>query len=142
MRKNLNQKEVEEISENIEKQFGFRINPKLKYFSKDEKEGEKIFIYSGGRIPSIPAEWVGLHLGTRTKEGVLHSLDGAWIMKSADRNVVEASRQDVEQLMRGDKIESKVKEEGYVIVKAGDLVCTGRASGSVIESLTPKSRVI
>ncbi|MFH1125755.1 MAG: hypothetical protein V1703_01400 [Candidatus Altiarchaeota archaeon] len=142
MRKELSQKEVEELSGKIEMQYGFRINSKLKYFLKDEKEGEKIFLYTGSRIPKIPAEWVGLHYGTIISGLFQPSIDGAWLMKTASKNVVETSRTEIEELMRGGEIENKDKNSGYVLLKAGELFCVGIVDGEKIKSTTPKSRRI
>jgi NOL1/NOP2/fmu family ribosome biogenesis protein len=142
MRKELNQTEISGFGKKIAEQFGFRINPELKYFSKDEKEGNKIFLYSGTRIPEMSIEWVGLHFGTQAGDEFLPSLDGAQLMKTASKRLLEVGREEIEELMKGVEIAHEVDFSGAVLLKSGDLMCTGLAKDGKILSTTPKSRRI
>jgi NOL1/NOP2/fmu family ribosome biogenesis protein len=146
MRKELNQREVEELAGLIEKQFGFRLDKKLKYFAKDEKEGRKIFLFTGNwKLETenrIPIEWIGLHFGTITGGEFQPSIDGAFLMKDAGKNVLQAGRKEIEELMKGGVIENAGRHAGAVIVRHKDLVCVGMVKEGEIASLTPKSRLI
>jgi NOL1/NOP2/fmu family ribosome biogenesis protein len=140
MRKELNAEEIRELGEKIQKQFGWSLDPSLKYFAKDEKEGVKIFLYSGGTLPELPAEWIGLHIGTLVGEDFRPSIDGAGLMKTSAKNILQITRKEIESVMAGMDVENKNHHEGALILLSGDLACIGMAQEGVIKSLTPQSR--
>ena len=140
MRKELSKKEIGNLAGKIWKQFAWKLDESLTYLSKDEKERVKIFLYSGLKIPPLPAEWIGLHFGTLIDGEFQPSIDGAGLMKTASENVVEVSRKELEELMKGNAVAYDGKLSGCVIVKSGDLACTGLAQEGKIASTTPKSR--
>jgi len=142
MRKELNSKDVEELAVKIESQFGFRIDEKLKYFVKEEKEGEKIFIFSGNRIPNIQVEWIGLHFGTLIQNEFQPSIDGAFLMQTANKKILQASKKEIEELMKGSVIDYSGGLTGFVIARHKDLACVGIVKEGKVGSLTPKSRLI
>lgn len=140
MRKELDKKEMEELAVKIESQFGFRLDPKPKYFAKPEKEGVKLFIYTGSSLPELDAAWLGLHYGTLIDGLFCPSIEGAMLMKDAGKSAIEVSRKELEELMRGNDIEDKKGLSGYVIVKTGELACPAMAKEGRLASMTPKSR--
>lgn len=142
MRKELSKKEVDGLSKKIQDQYGFKINPNLRYFAKDEKEGMKIFLYSGSEIPEIPIEWVGLHFGTQVEDKFQPSIDGAQLMNAASKNILQVSRQEVEEIMKGNEIKYDGECSGVIILKSGDFASIGMAGGGRITSMVSKSRRI
>lgn len=142
MRKKLDQKEVEELAKKIESQFGFRINTAYTYLTKQEKQGLKIFLYTSSKMPEIEAAWIGLHFGTIVDGLFCPSIEGAMLMKTAGKNTIEVSRQEMEELMKGNHIPNKKGFSGYLIVKSGDLACAASSDESNIASLVPNSRRI
>ena len=140
MRKELNTKEVGELAEKIEKQFGWKPDASLTYLAKDEKEGLKIFLYSGLKIPDLPVEWIGMHFGTIIGDDFQPSIDGAMLMRTAVKNILDVTRKELEDVMAGKPIGNKGGFSGSVILKSNDLVCAGMAQEGAISSLTPPSR--
>jgi len=146
MRRELDHRELEELAGLVERQFGFSLDKKMKYFAKGEKEGKKIFLFTGNWKPEtenrIPIEWAGLHFGTIIGDTFQPSLDGAFLMQKAGKNILQANRQEVEELMKGNEIENSGRHAGVVILRHKDLVCVGVAKEGEIASLTSKSRLI
>jgi NOL1/NOP2/fmu family ribosome biogenesis protein len=142
MRKELDQREREELAGKIESQFGFKLDSQPKYYLKEEKEGRKIFLYTASSLPELDAAWLGLHYGTLIDGLFCPSIEGAMLMKTAGRNAIEVSRKELEELMRGNDIENKKGLSGYVIVKTGEMACPAMAKEGRLASMTPKSRRI
>jgi len=109
---------------------------------KDEKEGEKIFIYSGIALPEMHLEWAGCHLATIAKDGVVLSIEGAQqIGKTAGKNVVEITRKDAQDLMEGLDLSYDGPERGYVVLKlSGTPICVCKAEEGRIVNTIPQSR--
>ncbi|MDD5111099.1 MAG: hypothetical protein PHG85_00980 [Candidatus Altiarchaeota archaeon] len=142
MRKELDKKEKEELAKKVEEQYAFKIDLALGYHLKDEKEGQKIFLYTGERMPAVPPAWVGLHFGTLVEGQFCPSIEGAMLMKEASKNVIQVGRKEMEELMKGGEIEDKAGLKGYVIARTGEMACPVVAREGRLASMTPKSRRI
>ncbi|MCX6694763.1 MAG: hypothetical protein NTU61_00485 [Candidatus Altiarchaeota archaeon] len=131
-----------EVLQRINDYYGSRFSTEHRLLAKKEREGEKIFIYSGSELPTIPAEWIGMHIATISQDAIELSIEGAQTVgATASRNVVEIRREDAEKLMKGLDLEYAGDLRGCVILKhAGKPICTCRADEGMIVNTIPLSR--
>ena len=134
--------EKREALEKINGYYGSELTTDYMLLRKKEKDGMKIFIYSGSELPKLPAEWVGLHLATINNEGVSLSIEGAQLVgKTASRNVVEITRAQAEDLMKGLDLGYDGELRGNVIVRTPTaIVGVCKADEGKITNTLPKSR--
>lgn len=147
MRRLMTEDEISELVKKINSEFGSDFNHSdFKFFIKDEKKkGKKIFIYSGGELPQIPIEWIGLHFGTIQEDGFIPSIEGAQIIgKTATMKILEVSKKETLDIMSGfDICLTEEKPTGCYILKFGeDIPGVGKISGKMIMNIIPKSRRI
>ena len=110
---------------------------------KEEKDGLKIFIYSGSLTPKIQIEWMGLHLATLGGE-VLLSIEGAQMIGKTARKTIEITRNDADDLMKGLDLKYAGELLGFVILKqAANIIGIGKAEeGKIINTLPHSRRVV
>ena len=130
------------IKAKINEHYGSSFTTDHMLLSKKEKNGEKIFIFSGKILPKLPADWVGLHVATMEDAGVYLSIEGAQMVgKTATKNVVEITRGDSESLMKGEDLHYSGALRGYVILKqGGNIIGVCKAEEGRILNILPKSR--
>ena len=85
---------------------------------------------------------VGLYLGEMKDWKLRLSIEGSQLIGPiAKKNVVELNKDEREKWLRGEDLEKPVKEEGFVIMKAGnDFVGCGRVKEGRILNFVPKAR--
>ena len=129
----LNNKEIKEIYELIENQwgarlkldFGFLRNPKNRIFVVS-KDISKIDV-SRLRINSV-----GMYFCEIDKQGIRLSIEGSQIVgQKATKNVVELSEEETKKWFKGEDLEINGSYSGFVIVKhKNDYLGTGNYSHS------------
>ncbi len=147
MRRLMTDEEISDLVKKINSEFSSNFDPlDLKFFLKDEKRGDKkIFLYSGGELPKIPIEWIGLHFGTIQEDGFIPSIEGAQIIgRTAKMKILEVSKKGTLDIMSGfDICLTEEKPTGCYILKFGkDILGVGKISGKMIMNIIPKSRRI
>lgn len=144
MLKELSEEEKRKLIAEVNKQYSVDLSLEGNFFSKKEKHNTtKIFYYTGSRIPRLPVDWVGSHLFTIDSSGViLPSIEGAQKIAETTEKFINVPEDDAEEIMAGRDIKSNERhEEGYYILKSGDLVLgVCKAVGDTLLSLIPKSR--
>jgi NOL1/NOP2/fmu family ribosome biogenesis protein len=143
MLRKLKKEEKDLLIADINRQYDSCLEVDGLFLSKDEKrESIKIFLYTGDRIPDVPAEWTGIHFCT-IKEGVIiPSIEGAQYIGQTANKVIELDYEQAKYIMSGRDLDiSDEKEKGYYILLNGDDVMgIGLAENKKILNMTPKSR--
>ena len=140
MAEKMGEQEKTEAIRRINEYYGSSFTTEFTLLKKDEKDGEKIFIYSGGEIPKLPLEWVGLHLATIAQD-VLLSIEGAQMVGKTAAKTIEITRQQADELMRGLDLNYAGEIRGYVILKqAQNIIGVCIAEEGKITNTLPKSR--
>ena len=114
------------------------------FYSKKEKEGIKVFLYSGKSRPKIKAEWIGLHVGTIDSKGFAPTIEGAQLLGlHAKINVLSIPRDDALMIMSGETATCKSSDEGYVLLEMdGVFFGAGYVKDGKINPLISPSRRI
>jgi len=143
MLRKLKKEEKDLLIKDINQQYDSCLEVDGLFLSKDEKrESIKIFLYTGERIPDVPAEWTGIHFCT-IKEGVIiPSIEGAQYIGQTANKVIELDYEQAKYVMSGRDVDiGEEKEKGYYILLNGDAVMgVGLAENKKIMNMTPKSR--
>ena len=143
MLRKLKKEEKDLLIKDINQQYDSCLEVDGLFLSKDEKrESIKIFLYTGERIPDVPAEWTGIHFCT-IKEGVIiPSIEGSQYIGQTANKVIELDYEQAKYIMSGRDLDiAEDKEMGYYILLNGDDVMgVGLAENKKIMNMTPKSR--
>jgi NOL1/NOP2/fmu family ribosome biogenesis protein len=143
MLRKLKKEEKDSLIEDINLQYESCLEVEGLFLSKDEKrESKKIFLYTGERIPDVPAEWTGIHFCT-IKEGVIiPSIEGAQYIGQTAKKVIDLDKEQAAYVMSGRDVDlAEEKEKGYYILLNGnDVLGIGLAENKKILNMTPKSR--
>ncbi len=146
--KRLDDKEVEGLEDLIEANYGCKID--LKAFLIFETVPErKIWIASGDVsdifYKNIEINSFGMHFG-KLKTGKINlSIEGAHMLKDANKNVLNVSLGYAQKFLGGSNLNpdnaERCERDNYVIVKTGnDVVGTGLLTERGVKNLVPKSR--
>ncbi|MBD3262518.1 MAG: hypothetical protein GF334_12770 [Candidatus Altiarchaeales archaeon] len=138
----LDKSKSKKILGDINTHFQSDYEPTGTLLSKKKGDTLKIFLYSGDYLPESLLHWVGVHIASFNGYLRLLSVEGAQaVAKTADRNVVEVSKKQVEQVMAGRDIEVDGMYEGCVILRRGpDVVGVGTAENKKIVNEIATSR--
>lgn len=143
MLRKLKKEEKDSLIEDINLQYESCLEVEGLFLSKDEKrESKKIFLYTGERIPDVPAEWTGIHFCT-IKEGIIiPSIEGAQYIGQTAKKVIDLDKEQAAYVMSGRDVDlAEEKEKGYYILLNGnDVLGIGLAENKKILNMTPKSR--
>lgn len=142
----LNSKEIKQILEMIEKQWGAKI--KLDYgFLKNNKN--RVFVISKGiskiDTSKLRLNSVGMYFCEQDKLGIRLSIEGSQIVgPKATKNVVELNEEETRKWFRGEDLEKECKDcNGFVILKHNkDFLGTGKYSNGRILNYVGKTRRI
>lgn len=147
----LNRKEIEQLENIIEKNYGTKLNLK-KYSVLMTGTEQKIWLSSAKNFyfpPSLKINSVGMNFGKLKRSDKIHlTVEGSQIVgEDASKNVVELDKQQAEKFMRGMdvEVENKIDCEyhNFVIVKSGkDILGSGLLTEKRLENSLPKSRRI
>jgi len=120
----LNNKEIKEIYEMIDKQWGAKI--KLDYgFLKNNKN--RIFVISKDiskiDLSKLRLNSVGMYFCEFDKLGIRLSIEGSQIVgPKATKNVVELNEEETRKWFKGEDLEKECKDcNGFVILKAAKI---------------------
>ena len=143
MLRKLKKEEKDLLIKDINQQYDSCLEVDGLFLSKDEKrESIKIFLYTGERIPDVPAEWTGIHFCT-IKEGlIIPSIEGSQYIGQTANKVINLDYEQANYIMSGRDLDiAEEKEKGYYILLNGDDVMgVGLAGNKKIMNMTPKSR--
>jgi NOL1/NOP2/fmu family ribosome biogenesis protein len=138
----LSQDDVGRIQEVVRKQFGVDFEVGCVFYSKSEKDCEKVFLYSGDFLPKVDFEWIGLHLGDLTSEGFCPTIEGAQLLGGkGGKNTLSVSKEDARTLMMGLEVDAPSGVEGCVLLEfSGVFFGAGFVEGGRIKPRIPPSR--
>lgn len=139
----LNSKDIKELMKLLNEQFG--VEEKLDFvFLKNNKD--KVYIINR-EIEELDFEklWVdsvGLYLGKFHNDGFRPSVEGAQILAPfATKNVIEVSKEQKHEWLKGNDIDLPSSENKFVIVKSeDDVLGAGKVKNEVILNSVPKAR--
>jgi len=142
----LNNKEIKEIYELIEEQWGAKL--KLDYgFLRNNKD--RIFIVTKdiSKIDTLKLRLnsAGMYFCEVDAKGIRLSIEGAQIIgPEATKNVVELSEEETKKWLKGEELEKECKGcNGFVILKnKSDFMGTGKYSNGKILNYVSKVRRI
>ena len=142
----MNNKEIKEIYEMIEKQWGAKI--KLDFgFLKNNKN--RIFVISRDiskiETSKLRINSAGMYFCETDKFGIRLSIEGTQIVgKNASKNVVEVSEEDSKKWLKGEDIEADCPGcKGFVILRhKNDFFGNGKYSNGRILNYVSKTRRI
>lgn len=143
MLRKLKKEEKEKLISDINKQYDACLEVDGLFLSKDEKrESIKLFLYTGERIPDVPAEWTGIHFCTIKEDVIIPSIEGAQYIGQTANKVINLDSEQAKYIMSGRDVDlTEEKEKGYYILLNGDVVLgIGLAEGNKVINQTPKSR--
>jgi NOL1/NOP2/fmu family ribosome biogenesis protein len=143
MLRRLKKEEKEKLIEDINQQYESCLEVDGLFLSKDEKrESIKIFLYTGERIPDVPAEWTGIHFCTIKEGTIIPSIEGAQYIGQTANKVIDLSCEQAKYIMSGRDVDiGDEKEKGYyILVNGDDVMGIGLAENKKILNMTPKSR--
>ena len=142
MLRKLTRSEVDRVQGMLWDRFGSEFEGDFALFSKAEKDGEKVFLYSGASVPEIASEWIGLHVGNVTSAGFCPTIEGAQLIGGrAKKAVASVSRIDAKVLMSGGEVGAPAGLEGCVLLEYGGRVFgAGVAEDGMITQSVPASR--
>ena len=139
----LNSKEIKEIYELVEKQWGAKV--KLDYgFLKNNKN--RIFVVSKdiAKIDTskLRLNSAGMYFCEYDRIGIRLSIEGSQIIGAkAAKNVVELDEDETKRWFRGEDLEKKGDYSGFVILKhKNDFLGSGKYSNGRILNYVGKSR--
>lgn len=142
----LNNKEVKEIFEMIEEQWGAKL--KLDYgFLKNNKN--RIFIINKDiskiDISKLRLNSVGMYFCEIDNSGIRLSIEGTQIIgQKAAKNVIELNESETRQWFKGEDIEKECKDcKGFVILKyKNDFLGNGKyVNGKILNYVSKTRRV-
>jgi len=139
----LNSKEKKEILKMLEKQFGFK--QKLDYvFLKNNKD--KIFIvnkdFSEIDLSKLRINSVGLYFARQINNDIRLSIEGSQIIgKKASKNIIELSKEEMMDWLRGNDLNKETKSKEFVLLKhENDFLGSGKCAEGKILNYVPKAR--
>ncbi|MBI2654529.1 hypothetical protein HYX02_07040 [Candidatus Woesearchaeota archaeon] len=140
----LNNKEIKQILEMIENQWGAKI--KLDYgFLKNNKN--RVFVISKdiSKIDTskLRLNSVGMYFCEHDKLGIRLSIEGSQIIGTkATKNVVELNEEETRKWFRGEDLQKECKDcKGFVILKHNkDFLGTGKYSNGRVLNYVGKTR--
>ena len=141
----LNNKEIKEILNLIEKQWDAKLN--LDYvFLKTEKE--KIYIVnkdiSKVDLGKLRINTIGLYFAEVKDNNIRLSIEGSQIIgPKAKKNVLELNEKEVKEWMQGNDLEKETNLSGFLIIKDKDdyLGCGKRRDGEVLNFIGKARRI-
>ena len=140
----LNSREIKEILEIIEKQWGARL--KMDYgFLKNNKG--RIFVVSKDisriDISKLRLNSVGMYFCEIDNKGVRLSIEGSQIIgHKATKNIVELNEEETKKWFKGEDLEKECENySGFLIIKhKNDFLGTGKYSNGRILNYVSKAR--
>ena len=142
----LNSKEIKEIYELIESQWGAKI--KVNYgFLKNNKN--RVFVVNKDiskiDISKLRINSVGMYFCEFDKNGIRLSIEGAQLVgPKAKKNVVELNEEEIKKWFKGEDLEKECSDcKGFVILKQNDdFLGSGKYSNGNIFNYVAKTRRI
>ncbi|MBS3176399.1 hypothetical protein J4457_04130 [Candidatus Woesearchaeota archaeon] len=140
----LKSKEVKEIKQLIEKQFGAVVEGNLVFFLNTKEN--KIFISNQDigliNFNDFNVNSIGLYLGELYNNEFRPSVEGAQLIaKTATKNILEVSREEALQYLQGKDIEKQTELQGFIILKCGsDIIGSTRKKEGKLLNFFPKQR--
>ena len=141
----LNNKEIKEILNLIEKQWDVKLN--LDYvFLKTEKD--KIYLVnkdiSKVDLGKLRINTIGLYFAEVKDNHIRLSIEGSQIIgPKAKKNVLELNEKEVKEWMQGNDLEKETNLSGFLIIKDKDdyLGCGKRRDGEVLNFIGKARRI-
>ena len=140
----LNNREIKEILELIEKQWGAKV--KLDYgFLKNNKN--RVFVINKDiskiDLSKLRLNSVGMYLCEIDSKGIRLSIEGSqFIGSKAKKNIVELDEDETRKWFKGEDLEKECKDcSGFVILRhKNDLLGTGKYTNGKILNYVSKTR--
>jgi NOL1/NOP2/fmu family ribosome biogenesis protein len=136
----LTDSEERELFDAIRHQFGCEPGFKGRLYAREGRRSLKVFQYTG-ELLEVKDSWLGLHVGDLSEGVFTPSIEGAGLIgRNAAKNVVEVTREQGEQLFKGESVEHE-PVEGIVLLKLNQrVVCPARHGKKGLEGIIPDSR--
>lgn len=138
----LNSREIKKIKEQLQEQFGYS---ELDYgFLMNEKG--KIYLINKEiaqvDISQLRIDTYGMYFGEFKNEQIRLSIEGSQLIgPHATKNILEISKEQSRDWLRGRDLEIETELSAYVLVKSGkDFFGTGRLKEGKLLNFVPKSR--
>ena len=137
---NLNNKEIKEIHNKLENQFGIK-NLKLDYLFYKNKD-EKIFLITKDMLKIdltiFNVNSFGLYFGKVENNYIRLSISGTQLIgNKASKNVLETDKK--EEWLNGQDLACNLDSKGWVIVKSGnDFLGSGYCKNGIVMNFIPK----
>lgn len=141
----LSRKEEKEILNSLREQYGIEIKEKFLWF---ESGKGRIWILNKNvdlnEFKKLRIEFFGVYVAFKERDGIRLTIEGSQILgKSAKKNLLEISEQEMEKWLRGYELETKENIHGYVIIKnKNDFAGCGKVSNGKVLNMIPKARRI
>jgi NOL1/NOP2/fmu family ribosome biogenesis protein len=141
--KALNSKETKEIVRWLEAQFDAKLDLDYYFF---EHENNKIYMankeITNIQLEKLRIDSVGLYFCRRMPDGFRLTIEGSQIIgKSAKKNVVNLSVEEMNNWLKGQDIDVKGDYKGYVIMRCNnDFLGSGKFKEGRILNYVPKTR--
>jgi len=141
----LNTREIKKILEVIKKQWQADFKQEYAFLMNNKN---KIFLINRdiSRIDlnRIRINNIGMYFGELNKGMLRLSIEGSQLIGPlAKKNILELNDDEARDYLKGDDLEKKTKEKGFLIIKhKDDYLGTGKANGEKIFNYTPKERRI
>ena len=142
----LNNKEIKEIFELIEIQWGAKLRLGYGFLRNNKK---KVFIISKDisriDISKLRVNSIGIYFCEIDDRGIRLSIEGAQLIgPKATKNLVELNDKETRRWLKGEDLEKECKDcEGFVILKNEiDFLGTGKYSNGKILNYVSKTRRI
>ncbi|MBS1267225.1 MAG: Ribosomal RNA small subunit methyltransferase F [Candidatus Woesearchaeota archaeon] len=138
----LNTRDVKEINNLIEKQWGVRLDLNLAFLKKKFK----IYVVSRtlGKIDftKLRINNVGMYFGHIKNNEIRLSIEGSMIVGPlAEKNILEISDWQLQGWLNGEELEAKNKNHSFVLIKhKDDFVGCGKQIGNRVLNYVPKAR--
>jgi len=139
-----NSKEIKNIKKMLEEQFGysdidygFLINNKGKIYIIN-KEIANI------DTAQLRVDTYGLYFGELKNDELRLTIEGSQLIgPHASKNILELTKEESRDWLRGKDLEIKTELKGYVLIKSGkDFFGTGRIRENTVLNFVPKTRRI
>lgn len=120
----------------FEPDFGFLFNPKKNRLYAVTKDINKV------DVDKLNVTAVGMYFGEWKNAELRLSIEGSQIIgPKATKNVVELSKSELNEWLKGTDLDKKVRQEGFVIIKHDkDFVGSGKVKEGKILNFVPKAR--
>tara|TARA_Y100000310_G_scaffold121901_1_gene120596 strand:+ start:114 stop:566 length:453 start_codon:yes stop_codon:yes gene_type:complete len=141
----LNSKEKKEILNILKKQFGFK--EKLDYTLLKNEKGKLYCInneFSSLDLSKLRINTIGLYFARQIDNNIRLTIEGSQMIgKNASKNIVEITKDEMLDWLKGNDLNKEVISKEFIILKhKNDFLGCGKCSEGKIFNYVPKARRI